>query len=282
MVEPLHAVPGLVAMSEYAYLFSPFWKCFDAALTLIGVWFALQPSVLVEPFAAMVFTRERGAKLGLPNAISARLLEISQRREDLHYQTNLLRLIGAAFVAAGLAGLLTSVDQPTLVSGLIVVSIATLAGVVLNARRKAPAGAALLDRSSRRIVPWWFVGVLVVEAAAEASVGTRTSLAVAVATVVCAALISLLASLPVVLSGNDVALERQIDRRFRVAQVMLCAVLSQLPSLAWAASIDNAAPSTVVARVIVSVTFLSVILLVLTTSRRLDHDLRQAAGDALF
>jgi hypothetical protein len=265
-------------MSEYGYLFTPFWKFFDAILLLLGLWFVWQPSALLEPYGAIVFSRDRAAKLGLSPALTARLISISRQREDLSYQLPLLRLIGAAFIVAGIVGISTSIDEPTLVSALAVLTAAALAFVLMNAKRKSSIHAALLGGASRRAVPWSIVAVLVVEAVAEASVGNREAVTVAAATIISAALITLLASLPVVLSGEDVALERQVDRRYRIARIAIYAIWSQVPSLVWAGSVDTFRLSATVARVIISASLLCIAIFLFAAAQRSDNDLKQAAG----
>jgi uncharacterized membrane protein len=265
-------------MSEYGYLFTPFWKIFDVVLLLLGLWFAWQPSALLEPFGAITFSRNHTAKLGLPPALTARLISITRQREDLSYQLPALRLIGVAFVAAGIIGIPTPIDEPTLVSALAVLTVAALAFVLLNAKRKSSVHAALLDGTSPRAVPWSIVAVLVVEAVAEASVGNREAVTVAAATIISAGLITLLAKLPVILSGEDVVLERQVDRRYRIAQVAICSVWSQVPSLVWAGSVDTFRLSATVARVIISASLLCIAIFLFAAVRRSDDDLKQAAN----
>jgi hypothetical protein len=266
-------------VEQYAYLFTPFWKGFDAILGVIGIWLLLQPSALVESYSAMIFSRERGDKIGLPSTVTTELLAISNAREAVRYDTRALRLIGAAFVVAGLIGLSTGVSQPVLVSALAVVTVAALTLVLVGGKLTTPTRAAFLDRVADNAVPWWLVIVLVLESTSEAVVGTGSSFAVAGATLICAAALLLLRSLPVFLAGSDLVLEREMDRRFRVARVGLIALFTQLPSLVWSSSVNEDGLWSIAARLVVSGAMISVIAFIATSSRRLDVDLRRTVTD---
>jgi hypothetical protein len=266
-------------MEQYAYLFAPFWKGFDAILAVIGVWFLVQPSALVESYAAMIFSRERGDKIGLPSAVTTELLAISSSRDAVRYDTRALRLIGAAFIVVGLIGLSTGVLQTVLVSALTVVTVGALSIVLVNGKRTVPIRAAFLGSAADGVVPWWLVVVLVVEAASVASVATGSSFAVASATLICAAALLLLRSLPVSLTGADIVLEREMDRRFRVARVGLVAQFTQLPALVWASSVSEDGLWSIAARIVVFGAMISVIAFIAVSSRRLDVELRRTVID---
>jgi hypothetical protein len=268
-------------MNEYTYLFTPFWKVFDVALGLVGIWFMLQPSVLVQSSAAMVFSRERGDKLGLPSAVTTELLTINGSRESLRYETRLLQLIGTAFVVVALVGLLTAVPEALLVSALAVVTVVALTAVLIGGKRGTSIRAAFLNRVSHHVVPWWLVAVLVAQAAAEGAAGTRASVAVAIATLICTGALALLQWLPVALGGGRIAFEREIDRRYRCGRVAIVALFTELPSLVWAGSLDDNGPWTVTAKILVSIAFLCVIVYTAYSSRQLDRDLRRTVADTL-
>jgi hypothetical protein len=165
---------------------------------------------------------------------------------------NLGRLIGIAFVVVGTIGIVTRINEVVLFSVLTVVTVSTLAVVFINPKRNTSSRAALLAGQSRKILPYWLLVILLVEALAEASVGSTPSTAAAVATAICIALISLLAWQPVVLSGVDVELERSIDRCFRLGNLVTLTMFSELPSLVWDASLNSFGSQDVLVRIVVS------------------------------
>lgn len=268
-------------MAEYAYLFDGFWKSVDAILVLLGVWWLIQPSSLAELPGSMIVSGGRGDKLGFPHEFTARLLATSERRGAIGYRLNLGRLVGITFVAVGTLGIVTRFSEAVLFSVLTVVTVSILAVIFINPKRNAISRAAFLAGQSRNILPYWLPVVFLVEALAEASIGSVPSTATAIATVICIVLISLLAWQPIVLTGVDVELERPVDRCFRLGNLVTLTMFSQLPSLIWGASLDSFGSQAFLMRVIVSAVFLCVVSYSFVTVRRSKLELRQVAESLL-
>jgi len=262
-------------MSTYANLFDVFWKTLDASLVLLGIWCFFQPSFLLGLPGSMVFTQELGDKLGLSREVSAHLLSSIQFRQDQGYGTIFLRAVGVAFVLGGLVGIFSSLNEATIFSVLMVVVVALLTLTFLSPRRIASKRASMLTRLKRVIMPAWLLLVLLAEAFAEHLVGTDSAEVTSLATALCVVFISLLSLQPVVLSGEAIELEGEIDRRIRIGHIITLAIFSELPSMVWSVGPNSVILTASIARIAVSLSFLCVVAYAVDSARRSDADLLQ-------
>jgi hypothetical protein len=268
-----------VAVSEYSYLFVPFWKTLYAVFAVVGSWVIIQPTALVETFGALAFTRKRGERLGLSSEVTSELVRLSESSDSLAYNLHALRMVGAVFVAVAFAGLLTDSSPAILVSALTVVTVLVITGVFITAKQVGPKHAALLGAAREFVSPRLLVAVLLVEAIAAAAVNTRASLITSVATIICAMALLLLRFLPVSLIGAQVSPEREVDHRLRMARAGLIAIFSQWPPLVLGPISIGAGLSGSVEQIVAISGALCVAVVIWAWGRRLDRDLRRTVAD---
>jgi|HubBroStandDraft_1064217.scaffolds.fasta_scaffold75110_1 hypothetical protein len=224
-------------MNDYLQEPVAFWRFGYVAYILVGVFTVWRPEMLRLYAASMMFTRNRGDRLGFSPAMTQRLLTITERRADLDYDVRLFRMHGAACMLAGVVGLTTGLNLAIIGSLLAVAVVFAFALAALSAKRKTSTRAAFVAGARRWAVAWWVVVVLLVMAAFEVAAGGFVSITVAAATIVCAAVIVLLGSQAAVLTGTDITLESEVDHRFRTAQIVICASFAMVPSQLWILSV---------------------------------------------
>jgi hypothetical protein len=260
-----------MCVDEAAAIFARSVKWLDVGFIVLGLLRLWHPVGVPGP--ASLFSEERGEQLGFPRTVTERLITLAEERTAVSSPSWLAYLYAVAFIAAGAIGLATTIDEPTIVSALAVVEVLVIAATIIVERRNMPERVAFVADTRRRparIDPALLVMGLIVMAGCETSLGSRISVTVGVATAVFAVAIVAIGTRGHVLSGNDVALESEIDRRYRLSRIVVCAIFSTLPSLVWLAS--QTVPWFF--RTIVEAGLLAVLVFISTARSQADRELK--------
>lgn len=264
----------------YRTYLAPYWIFVDLIWCALGFWCAFRPSMLVGPYGALVLTQDAARRFGLSPSLTERVLGIAHQHEKVKYDDRIGRIGGSACIAVGLLGMFTSID-PAVIASLAVIALAwTGALYSTSAHRGGVNGIASPDvRYRSRLVSVWVVGPLVIAAAAEMLLGTFVAIFVGISTLVIAAAIWWVASVPDVFFGVD-ALERHIAARFRLSHVATIVTFSPLTLLVWLLTsyADGSGSLRVqVARIVVEAAVFSQMALLFGASWRCNRDLRRIA-----
>jgi hypothetical protein len=267
----------------YRSVFAPYVWTFSLAWCVLGLWAVLRPSMLVSPLGALVLNRKTSRDLGLSPAQSERVIEVSGKRDQLHYDDRIARIGGGLSIAAGLLGLFTAVG-PVIAAALGVVILSWTAVLYSDsARRTDNAYMASLElRHPRQVVPAWLFAIFTIAAMALLYLHSIVSVSVGIATLFGVAATWRIASIPAVFFGADVELERHIDARFRLSRVafplLAMALLLQIWNLTEYGDPTGFTPPVIIASGLTHIAIICEISFLLFTTQRFSRDLRRVVS----